>query len=373
MSCTDAPVRPLTDFPELLRLAADLLTDPPAKPRTLRSAADFGVVPGSNAEDLLAKLVFHAPDGPDSSNDALTRAGLAFGLNRLADAPSHPHDVYLQRFYELRAAGLKIQELELAARKRQATIDRQGLELGDLRKLAERDEDGYLLCTHCRRERSAGRKAVQGSGDCRWLNDGPVECAVCSADHPTHAHAVHERELLTWLSEDGGPDDPARIVLDGGRLIAWGEALPLFQGHASHMAARAVAEIERRLRLLANGESLAVSYEGLRLDGVGRACIEQPEYLVLGPDERPPLGKSWTVYGPMTAMLRAQGKALDDQKAGLAGQPIVAHGAAPAYASDLAPEQGQCPKCRQHNGPDADDCMSFYCERCKYSYGASET
>lgn len=90
MSCTDAPVRPLTDFPELLRLAADLLTDPPARPRTLQSVADCGVVPGSDAELLLAQLVFHAPDGPDMSNDALTRAGLAFGLNRLADAPSHP-------------------------------------------------------------------------------------------------------------------------------------------------------------------------------------------------------------------------------------------------------------------------------------------
>ncbi len=164
----------------------------------------------------------------------------------------------------------KVAELELAARKRQATIDRQGQELGDLRKrregpshlpalleslrlagiepngtllesctlavqalLAARAEvedaqakaamfrrrterlqawfalppdqrhplgpeftpdlepepsalahawakleanaDGYLLCTHCRRERSAGRKAVQGCGDCRWLNNDERE------------------------------------------------------------------------------------------------------------------------------------------------------------------------------------------------------
>ena len=33
---------------------------------------------------------------------------------------------------------------------------------------------------------------------------------------------------------------------------------------------------------------------------------------------------------------------------------------------------GQCSKCLRHNGPDTDDCKSFYCEHCRHSYGLPE-
>lgn len=239
MALTDPPDGHLSDHPELLRLAALLLRDPPAVPHIGAevTARGLGVTADSDAEALLGQLIFHAPDGPDAHPDTLVRYALSLGLTRLADRETselakrstrdadwaryleirrllrtgsgdtdalvtealalcrvhgftpqqpetvsttmdHPpalaeslrlagiepngtllescelsvqmllvaqqelkepakrrHDVYLQRFYELRAAGLKIQELELALRKRQATVDRQGDELSPLRQL----------------------------------------------------------------------------------------------------------------------------------------------------------------------------------------------------------------------------------------------
>lgn len=153
MALTDPPDGHLHEHPELLRLAALLLRDPPATPHITHevTARTLGVSKDGAAEALLAQLIFHAPDGPDASPDTLVREALALGLTRLADretaelaAPQElgqrakrRHDVYLQRFYELRSAGLKIQELELALRKRQATVDRQGEELGHLRRQVE--------------------------------------------------------------------------------------------------------------------------------------------------------------------------------------------------------------------------------------------
>lgn len=42
----------------------------------------------------------------------------------------------------------------------------------------------------------------------------------------------------------------------------------------------------------------------------------------------------------------------------------------PAKLAKLA--IGECPKCRRINGPDTDDCTSFYCNACNWSYGAVE-
>lgn len=45
------------------------------------------------------------------------------------------------------------------------------------RETKERDEDGYLLCTGCHRRRTQGQSAVQGCGDCYWLNYGEPAAA----------------------------------------------------------------------------------------------------------------------------------------------------------------------------------------------------
>lgn len=79
---------PLTDFPELLRLAATLLLDQPRQ-RRLHSADDvaaYGVEVRSPASDLLGELVRAAPDGPDVAHDTLIRGALAHGLLLLADS-----------------------------------------------------------------------------------------------------------------------------------------------------------------------------------------------------------------------------------------------------------------------------------------------
>ena len=245
---------PLTDFPELLRLAADLLNDPPRTQRIVDAddISKSGVDPSGPAGRLLGDLILSAPVGPDATHDTLTRGALAHGLRLLADSREHPpelveslrragiessgtllescelavqmllvaqqelgqpakrrHDVYLQRFYELRSAGLKIAELERAAQKRQATIDRQGNELGELRHECERgdqrDTHGYLLCTGCRRFRAAGRPAVQGCDDCQWRNDGePTLGGEARANFLARAGLPDQLDKALWdaLSPD---------------------------------------------------------------------------------------------------------------------------------------------------------------------------
>ena len=326
---------PLTDFPELLRLAADLLNDPPRTQRIVEAddISKSGVDPSGPAGRLLGDLILSAPVGPDATHDTLTRGALAHGLRLLADSrlralvdgdpmdhallslagaqllekvltanlvsnkpatielvnPPSREAIYagllkigITPSEDLRGpcglllelllgARTKVAQLERAAQKRQATIDRQGNELGRLRAMnqrldqenevarlqtwplvrrlvsaaykatmawlkaepgqswvrlladnkasdvpglaaayeaklgaeiiaavraslvhenlspedkphgfppvtaAERDEDGCALCTHCRRERAAGRPAVQGCSDCLWLNEGEQE------------------------------------------------------------------------------------------------------------------------------------------------------------------------------------------------------
>lgn len=79
---------PLTAHPELLRLAAVLLLDPPKTRRILAAddVAQYGLGPNRPAGRLLAELVMAAPDGPDATHDTMVRGALAHGLRQLADA-----------------------------------------------------------------------------------------------------------------------------------------------------------------------------------------------------------------------------------------------------------------------------------------------
>ena len=96
---------PLTDFPELLRLAADLLTDPPHIRRIVEAddISKSGVDPSGPAGRLLGDLILSAPDGPDATHDTLTRGALAHGLRLLADSREHPPELV----ESLRRAGIE--------------------------------------------------------------------------------------------------------------------------------------------------------------------------------------------------------------------------------------------------------------------------
>lgn len=66
-----------------------------------------------------------------------------------------------------------------------------------------------------------------------------------------------------------------------------------WQAQAEKVRSAVAVETDARLEALEDGQSLAVSSE---LD---------PEFMVLNPGETPPLGRTWTIYEPITADLRA--------------------------------------------------------------------
>ena len=85
---------PLTAHPELLRLAAVLLLDPPKTRRILAAddVAQYDVDPSGPGGRLLGDLVMAAPDGSDAAHDTLTRGALAHGLRLLADTSQAEND-----------------------------------------------------------------------------------------------------------------------------------------------------------------------------------------------------------------------------------------------------------------------------------------
>lgn len=80
-----------------------------------------------------------------------------------------------------------------------------------------------------------------------------------------------------------------------------------WQDCAAKVTSRLHAAIDKALRRLRVGQSLAVSDP--RLVDLGDAGREiRCEVLVLEPGEAPPTGVTWTVYGPMTEEMAALAK-----------------------------------------------------------------
>lgn len=137
-------------------------------------------------------------------------------------------------------------------------------------------------------------------------------------------------EMVIVGKTESGPPTPGRLISSGAELRAWVSpksdpklvaALGLqppppatWMDHMRAMGQRVGQAIDARLRELADGQRLAVSYGGARFDGQGRASIEEPEFVVLNPGEAPPLGKGWEVFGPMTADLRERALAAERER-----------------------------------------------------------
>jgi hypothetical protein len=284
------------NLPGRLRGLADDFTSAPAAPDHLSAVRSDGLVVDievaaqlREAADALEQRLGLLRDTERRLHETVQ------ALDRVRAKAERWGEVSLQRHEELRIAELKIQELELSLRKRQATVDRQGHELGKLRAqpaasalahawaTIETSADATACAVAASKAAlvphikdlllspSTGQFAIRDPQTGEVMHIDPPEAVVvgeteCGPVTPSRTISSGA-DLAAWLREDGGPDDPARIVLDGGRLIVQGE---------------------------------------------------------------------------------------------------------PAGPLDLAPEQaiGECPKCGRYNGPDTDDCLSYYCELCRHSYGA---
>lgn len=82
----------------------------------------------------------------------------------------------------------------------------------------------------------------------------------------------------------------------------------LLDASVADMARKLEAEHDRRLGDLKIGQRLAVSVDFLLPGGRTVAhddfAVSGPMFMVLNPGQEPPLGQTWTIYGPMTETLR---------------------------------------------------------------------
>jgi hypothetical protein len=320
----------------------------------------------------------------------------------------------------LHAARARADAAELSLRKARATIDRQGNELGELRRAAggmgdtklrelaiealrrmsdvgntlarqerqiaelreaavrpapERDEGGYALCTSCRRHRAAGRSAVQGCSDCLWLNEGERER---EDDHHALKNPFPPRldgELPTAYQARVEAMIAAEPAF-ANRLRAYLEAhadMPF----AAHWLTSALAGAARPASVLI-GETESGSFEEPQTIRSGE---ELRAWLAADDGD---LAAVITLPPPTKHIQNLMGQATVHQTDGTLGgwMETVRRGSLatisptsdPAVVAQLGlqPAPGQCPKCLRHNGPDTDDCKSFYCEHCRHSYGLPE-
>lgn len=257
MALTDPPDAHISDHPELLRLAALLLRDPPAIPHVTHEVTPrtLGVAANGPAEALLAQLIFHAPDGPDAHPDTLVREALAFGLTRLAetvqvlDRVRTKADMFKRRCerYEAWFALPPDQRHPLgpeftppssvasAQPKNGPDPRRSALTPDGLRSLWAKIEANADAMKRTVVETAAamapslkvllslrtGELVVRDprTGEMLPVDLQPVVGGEVESGPVTPSRTVHSAaDLAAWLREDGGPDDPARAVLGEGGI-----------------------------------------------------------------------------------------------------------------------------------------------------------
>ena len=326
---------------------------------------------------------------------------------------------------KLEAAQHTNASLDLALRKRQATVDRQGNELGVLR---------------------TERKVCSSLGI--ELNNTLAidDAVVATVAHRELAWRLQQAELKVRSHELNCPRPGASIKVspksDPAMLAALGLSQPspppnIFQEAAEKLGRELARRVDAMLAGLGPGQRLAVG-EVVFPGGLGSEVAMR----VLDPGEAPPLGQRWTVYGPVTPELAAkvadpataapQGRELVDititgRSPGEEDRTVVVQGwrSGDHYtikAKDLPPwvaawnlgvevtvnrhrvvgyrydktsrltalttedrakvlgvvwppadepvESGpwDCPKCGQRNGPVTDDCKGFTCTGCGHMY-----